>query len=223
MMATAKELLLGTPNELKSYLDTLPLNSELRFPSVTSHDGTFAVNIIVYDKEKKAFLFGVYKTNLSGLPKQKVETDSSITDTTQTVFALSCIAILKETGLEALKVKLLGAAPYKIDNNDPSVESETHERFYVFVDSFTGILKVHDEILSPKFGPCVWVKSFLLEVIFNKPRHLAGSVPRVHAQKEAYRRLLTCTTLLKKAPKKAKKGSLKQILRDNLKKNFFRN
>ncbi len=218
MMATAKELLLGTPHELKKYLNNLPLNSELRFPSITSDNGKFAANIVIYDEARQSVLLGVYKTNLSGLPKDRVETDDTIADKTETVFSLIRFGILKETGLEALRIKLLDPLPFLVKNTDPLVDAEFHERYHALVDKFKGNVKPYDEMLSPKYGPFVWVKVSLLEIVFDKPRQILGLVARPHAQKEAYVRFMSRIT---KHDSKVKRTLFKRSFRDNLKKKFF--
>jgi len=219
MMATARELSLGSPHELKKYLDSLSLACELRFPSVTSDSGIFAANIIIYDEAAQAVLLGVYKTNLSGLPKDKVETDDSIIDTSENIFNLVRLGALKETHLEALRLKLLDPLPFIVKNTDPRVDAEYHERYHALVDRFKGNVKPYDEALSPKYGPFVWVKVSLLEIVFDKPRQVLGRPVRPHAQREAYVRFTKHLACNQK--KQQKRPFFKHALRDSLKQRFF--
>jgi len=188
-MATEAERVLGNPRQLNEYLETLPTNLELRFPSITSLKGDFAVIMIIYNTETKSVLLGAYDTRLSGLPKDEVEIEDNgyDDDITETRFTLLRYGITKETGLVMRGIKWLGPA-LSVKNTNPAIDAEFHERNYVLINSFKGSVKDPDEMLNPKIKDFVWVKDFLLKMIFDQPRQLMGTPIRPHPQKEAYER-----------------------------------
>lgn len=188
-MATKAERVLGNPKQLTEYLKTLPIDFELRFPSITSLKGKFAGVMIIHDVITDRVLFGAYNTKLSGLPKDEVEVEGVDIDTEETIFTLLRFGITKETGLVAQRIKLLGL-PYKVVNTNPNVDAEFHERNYALIDKFKGSVKMPDEVLNPKITEFVWVKVSLLGMILDQRAHLRGVPVKPHPQKEAYKRFI---------------------------------
>jgi len=191
-MATETERVLGTHKQLSEYLKTLPSNLELRFPSVTSLKGDFAVIMIIYNTVTKCVLLGAYNTKLSGLPKDEVEVEANEFGirTEETPFNILRFGIVKETGLVAAgKIKWLGF-PLKVNNTNPDIDLDFHERNYALIDSFKGNVRMPDPILNPKIKEFVWVKDYLLEIVFDQARQLLGVPLKSHPQKEAYKRFI---------------------------------
>ncbi|MDB5254793.1 MAG: hypothetical protein JWL92_169 [Candidatus Nomurabacteria bacterium] len=191
MMATETELILSSPQQLKKYLEKLPKEFELRFPSITSLKGDFGVIIVIYNKKTKSVLLGAYNTTLSGLPKDKVkvESDDTSISTEETPFNLLRFGIVKETGLVCNSVKWLGF-PKKVKNTNPDVDDEYHWRNYGLVDDFKGKVRMPDPILNPKIKEFVWVKESLLNILFEQQKFISGSPVRPHSQKEGYERFV---------------------------------
>jgi hypothetical protein len=214
MMATEKERLLGSPQQLKKYLETLPKEFELRFPSTTSLKGDLAVIMLIYDKHKKVVLLGAYDTTLSGMPKDKVKVEADhddIIDVSENRFTLLRFGIVKETGLVMNGVKWLGF-PKSVKNTNTAIDIESHEKNYGLVDDFKGTVRAPDPILNPKIKEFVWVKEYLLESIFDQQRQLLGVPMKPHSQKEAYRRFVS-----------NKRKSMTLTLKDMLRRKFTKN
>ncbi len=190
-MAIETERTLAKPKELNEYLKNLPIDLELRFPSTTSLKGDFAVIMVIYNPITKCVLLGAYNTKLSGLPKDdvEVETNGPAIDTEETPFTLLRFAITKETGLDAKAVKWLGF-PKKVKNTNLAINAEFHERNYALIDKFKGNVKMPDKMLNPKIEEFVWVKDFLLNMIFDRTWYVLNVPMKPHPQKEAYKRFV---------------------------------
>jgi len=210
-MATYKELALATPSQLKKYLETLPTKFELRFPSITSLDGTDAVIMIIPNYKTHCVLLGAYDTALSGIPKDtlKVEGDG-ITDTPkQGPAVLLMYGLTKETGLVAEGLKWLGF-PKETKSTNPNID--LHFKYYGLVTKFKGTVKAPDPILNPKIKEYVWVKEDLLYMIFDQLREILGVPMKPHPQKEGYVRF--------QKNKNSKKVTLREMFRFR-KKRFY--
>lgn len=188
-MATETELVLGNPKQLKEYLETLPIEFQLRFPSITALKGHFAGVMVICDNRAKSkyVLMGAYNTKLSGLQKDQVEINSNDlnTDFEETPFTLIRFGVTKETGLIMGAIKLLGL-PSQVRNTNPAIDAVYHEKYYAVIDKFKGKVRPPDEELNPKIKEFVWIKDTLLHRIFELPHSVKS-----HPQKEAYKRFMS--------------------------------
>ncbi len=191
-MATQAERVLATPKALKEYLEILPSTLQLRFPSTTSLKGDLAVIMIIYNAVTQCVLLGAYDTTLSGLPKDEVTIDGEDHTTAlieEKPFNVLRFGVIKETGLVLTDSKWLGF-PKRVDNTNNDLDINFHEKHYALINGFKGSVRIPDPILNPKIKEFVWVKAFLLDMIFDQHLTLFGVATKPHPQQEAYNRFI---------------------------------
>jgi hypothetical protein len=168
---------------LISYLETLPLEAQLRYLAHTSIDGSRAINYITPHKEQRNYtLLTPYFVLNSYMSSTKVEGF-----TKQTMKELIPAGFFKETlhQLRARDWKLLGTLT--VPNSLPN-STEPHIKHIELITeyeyNYIGNIKEVGE-LSKKNGIPVWVYNELLWEIFEKTVNIAGS-EKEHPQRAVY-------------------------------------
>lgn len=162
------------------FIENLPENVQLRFPSKTSASGSYGVCTIIWDVERDSVVIVPYIHKKFRTKRQQGTREDPAT--------LARICMLAETGLDTEEdPKQIGSIFYD-DDSDMSLQGNFFPKFTMLVTSFKGVLRTSDEVLSEKNLQPIWVRRSLLEDIFEKTFVSSTGKTYGHSQLYAYER-----------------------------------
>lgn len=182
MTTIANLQMIETDEQLTAYLEKLPENTELRFPSATSFTETYGVTVVAYDKEDDTCILVPYFVKNS----HDESKDSEKRDTPDLV-ARFCF--YNETGLELIDAPKMLGNPHVVKNLNPDLDMEYFPRYVMIVTSFKGELLKENEVSSQKNGPPVKVDRNLIWRIFEAKTLVADKLMK-HRHLYAYTKFI---------------------------------
>ena len=150
-------MMLSTSHELTQYLERLPQNIDLRFPSSTALDKSFSDIFIILHPRHGHVLLTTYFRN-----KAYIVDDAEVC--IESTYNVAHRGIQKETGLLPLEFEILDE-PVLVENTKDS-RAGMFAKWIVIVTKFKGRPRSPKQMLSEKNGELVWVAQHLLHEIF---------------------------------------------------------
>lgn len=167
---------------LEMYIESLPKNVQLRFPSKTSASGSYGVCVIVWDMDRDLVVIVPYIHKKFRKNRQQGKREDPST--------LARICVLAETGLDTEEEARQIGSIFFDDDSDVSLKDNFFPKFTMLVTSFKGVLRTSEEVLSEKNLKPVWVKRSLLGDVFEKTFTSLTEKTYGHSQLYAYERFV---------------------------------
>lgn len=180
MVSTKKDLdVIYNREALDVYIESLPPDVQLRFPSKTSSSQNYGVCTIVWDIEQDIVAVIPYIHKTFRKKKQGgMSEDPAV---------LARICILSELGLD-----IGGESPKQIGSifydDDSSGFLGEFPKYTMLVTDFKGTLRTTDQVISERNLKPVWVRRSLLEAIFEATFVSLKGDSFGHSQLYAYER-----------------------------------